>query len=94
MTYQEQWDRYGDMESRGRYSACIREQAHLTFADDPDPANKSLAQQVISGNAADVDAVIAAICVGPNSATLDDDGGLLAAVQAAWPVTAGAMYGE
>jgi hypothetical protein len=92
MTYQEQSDRYRAVDGRGRYEMCIREQAHATFTQDEDPANKALADSVIGGNASDVDALIAAICVGPNSADLDDDGALLGAVQLAWPVTASAMY--
>lgn len=91
MTYQEQSDRYRATDERGRYEMCIREQAHLTFSHDPVPANQALAGSVIRGTTADIDALIAAICVGPNSATLDDDAALLGAVQTAWPVTAAAI---
>ena len=92
MSYQEQSDRYRSITDRGRYEMAIREQAHLTFADDPDLANQALANSVIAGKVADIDALIAAICVGPNSATLSEDGSLLGAVQTAWPVTASAIY--
>jgi len=71
---------------------CIREQAHMTFATSVDPSSKALSDGVIAGKMTDIDSLIAAICVGPNSATLGDDNSLLAAVQAAWPVTAEALY--
>jgi len=92
MTYQEQNDRYRSTADRGRYEMAIREQAHATFAADADPANKALADSVIGGSVKDIDAIIAAIVVGPNSATLSEDGSLLSAVQTAWPVTASAIY--
>jgi len=92
MSYQEQNDRYRDITARGRYEMAIREQAHQTFTDDADPANKALADAVIGGNMQNIDALIAAITVGPNSATLSEDGSLLSAVQTAWPVTASAIY--
>lgn len=91
MTYQDQSDRYRGQD-RSRYEMAIREQAHLTFTMDADPANKALADAVIAGNMQNIDAVMAAITVGPNSATLDEDGSLLSAVQTAWPVTASANY--
>jgi hypothetical protein len=92
VTYQEQSDRYRDPDGRGRYEMCIREQAHSTFASSEDAGERALADSVIRGNHGDIDALIAAICVGPNSDTLDDDAALLGAVQTAWPSTA-AAYG-
>lgn len=92
MSYEEQSGRYRDPVARGRYEMAISEQAHLTFAADADPANKALADAVIGGNIQNIDALMRAITVGPNSATLDDDASLLGAVQVAWPVTASAIY--
>jgi hypothetical protein len=92
VTYQEQADRYTDPDERARYQMCIREQAHATFALSEVPAERELAESVIRGHVGDIDTLIAAICVGPNSATLEDDGALLGAVQLAWPGTAAAMY--
>lgn len=90
MSYQEMSDRYrGD---RSRYEMAVREQAHLTFSNSADPAEKFLADKVIAVDLPSIDAVISAICVGPNSATLDDDVSLLGAVQTAWPITATAIY--
>jgi len=88
MTYQEMGDRYRNLMERGRYEMAISEQAHVTFAADADPVNAALADQVIQGSMPAIDSLIRAITVGPNSATLDDDGSLLSAVQSAWPVTA------
>jgi len=92
MSYEEQSERYRTMTNRNRYEMAIREQAHLTFLNDADSANAGLADAVVEGDMKAIDAVMAAICVGPNSGTLSDDGGLLSAVQAAWPDVAGALY--
>lgn len=93
MTYQEQADRYTDPASRARYDICVREQAHSTYANSADPPSRTLAQSVIRGHVGDIDALIAAVCAGPNSATIDgDDLALLSAVQSAWPGTAAAIY--
>jgi hypothetical protein len=92
MTYQEQSDRYRDLAQRGRYEMCAREQAHLTYAAGPDPADQALAAEVINGEWAAIDPLIAAICVGPNSAALDNDADLTAAMQGAWPAVAAARH--
>jgi len=91
MSYQEMSDRYRDMVQRGRYEAAVREQGQI-FAFDGRPDIASLGQEVVAGNMAEIDAVIAAITHGPNSATLDEDGALLAAVQAVWPTVAAALH--
>jgi hypothetical protein len=93
MTYQAMSDSYRNAAERGRYEMAVREQAHLTYADSADPDEAGLANLVITGDMAAIDAVIAAICVGPNSAALGEDSDLTAAVQGAWPAVAGA-YGS
>lgn len=88
MSYTQKSEAYRDPNARGRYEMAIGEQAHLTYANDPDPANAALADQVIKGDVTAIDSLMRAITVGPNSETLDDDASLLGAVQAAWSVTA------
>ena len=90
MSYQEQNDLYRGAD-RGRYEMCIREQG-LIFTADGRPDIAELGRSVTAGSLTDIDAVIAAICVGPNSAQLGDDGPLLSAVQAVWPTVAAARY--
>jgi hypothetical protein len=90
-SYQEMSDRYRDPAQRGRFEACIREQAHLTYAD-AGGAEQALANDVIGGDMPAIDALIAAVTVGPNSAVLDNDADLTSAVQGAWPVTAAALH--
>ena len=91
MSYEEQSERYHDPAQRSRYEMCIREQAQ-TFSENADPANASLGRAIVGGDPQAIDNVMAAICVGPNSAQLGNDPDLLAAVQAAWPVVAGSSY--
>lgn len=91
MSYQEQSDNYRDQAQRGRYEMCIRQQGFI-FTADGRPDIAALGRGVVAGNWPDIDAVIAAICTGPNSAELGEDGPLLAAVQAVWPTVAAARY--
>lgn len=93
MSYQEQAQQYTDTSKRDRYIACIREQA-LTYASDPDPEISGLGRAIVGGSGPDIDAVVASLCFGPNWATLEDDGGLLSAVQTAWPIVADALHPE
>ena len=88
MSYQQMNDNYRDLSQRGRYEACVREQAAATYSDDP------LGKSVLSGDMASIDAVIGAITTGPNWDQLDDDASLLAAVQASWSTVSGAMFPE
>jgi hypothetical protein len=91
MSYAEQNTLYRDLGERGRYEMCIRQQGYI-FAADGRPDIKALGMGVVAGDAQDIDAVIAAICTGPNSAQLGEDPDLLAAVQAVWPTVAAARY--
>lgn len=91
MTYQEQSDLYRDMAQRGRYEMCVREQAYV-FTADGRPDIAALGRGVVAGDPTDIDAVISAICTGPNSAALGEDPELLAAVQSVWPTVAAARY--
>lgn len=91
MSYQEQSDQYRSGADRGRYEMCVREQG-LIFSADGRPDIASLGRGVTAGNLTDIDAVIAAVNVGPNWDQLDDDSGLLAAVQGVWPSVAAARY--
>jgi hypothetical protein len=91
MTYLEQSERYRDMAERDRYEMCVREQGYI-HATAADPSKAALGRGVTAGSMADIDAVIAAICVGANSALLGDDGDLLSAVNTAWPTVAAARY--
>ncbi len=91
MSYADQDAIYRDSAQRGRFEMCIRQQGYIYTADGrPDIA--SLGMGVVAGDMTDMDAVIAAIVTGPNSAELADDGPLLAAVQAVWPTVAAARY--
>jgi hypothetical protein len=90
MSYQDMSDTYRGPQ-RGRMEACVREQGGIFVADGrPDIA--ALGAGVVAGKAQDIDAVIGAACTGPNWDQLDEDAGLLAAVQAAWPTVAAALY--
>jgi len=93
MSHESQSAAYRDPALRSRAEMCAREQAHLTYSDDPDPANQSLAFSVITGDIAAIDALIAAVAVGPNGDALDNDADLLAAMQTSWPTVAAAYYG-
>jgi len=89
-TYDEMNTLYRDMGKRQRYEMAIREQAQIYATGTGTDAE--LGQAIVAGTYADIDSVIAAIVTGPNSGTLDDDGALLAAVQAAWPNVSAALY--
>lgn len=89
MTYRDQSDLYRSLSERTRFEICVIEQGVL-YMDDPDPNNANLGKLVVSGDKTAINTVVAAICVGPNWATLDDDLSLLAAVQGAWPTVAAA----
>jgi len=91
VTYQDMASRYRSVDERNRYEMAVREQGQI-FAFDGRPDIAALGAAVVAGKPSDIDAVIAAICVGPNSDFLDEDGALLAAVQAVWPTVAAALY--
>jgi hypothetical protein len=91
MSYADQAVRYRDLAERSRYEMCIREQGYV-FAADGRPEIAALGRGVVAGDLHDIDAVVAAICTGPNSADLGEDAALLAAVQAVWPTVAAARY--
>lgn len=90
MSYQDQSDLYRGTD-RGRYEMCVREQG-LIYANDGRPDIAALGRGVTGGDVDDIDAMIAAVCVGPNWAELGEDQGLLSATQAAWPAVAAARY--
>lgn len=89
-SYQEQSDLYRGSD-RARYEACIREQA-LIFVFDGRADIAALGAAIVGGSLQDVDAVIAGICFGPNSADLGQDPALLSAVQAVFPTVAAARF--
>ena len=91
MSYAQQSNLYRDALSRSRIDMCVREQGYIK-ATGADPAQAALGQNVVAGSVTDIDAIAAAVCVSPNSATLEDDGALLAAVQLVWPTVAAARY--
>lgn len=91
MSYQTMNDLYRDLSQRGRMEMCVREQGYI-FAADGRPDIAALGSAVVSGDLSALDAVIAAVCVSPNSGSLGEDGPLLAAVQAVWPTVAAARY--
>jgi len=91
MSYQEQSDLYRDPAGRARYEMCVREQAFI-FSADGRTDIAALGMGVVAGDPVDIEAVIAAICTGPNSAELGEDAPLLAAVQSVWPTVAAARY--
>jgi hypothetical protein len=82
---------YRDVQQRGRIEMATREQG-LIFSADGRPDIAALGMGTVAGNPVDIDAVVAAVVVGPNSATLGEDADLLAAVQGAWPTVAAARY--
>jgi hypothetical protein len=88
MTYQEQSDNlYRNPMQRNRMEMCVRQQGLNTYSDDP------LGQGVIGGDAQDIDALIAAISVSPNWATVaESDPDLLAATQSVWASVSAARY--
>lgn len=90
MSYQEMADIYRGTD-RNRYEMCVREQGQI-FSADGRADIAGLGQSVVAGNVSDIDAVIAAICTGPNWDGLDEDAALLSAVQAVWPGVAAALY--
>jgi hypothetical protein len=90
MSYQAQSELYRGPE-RGRYEACVREQG-LIFSADGRPDIAALGHGVTKGSQIDIDAVIAAVCFGPNWASISEDGALLSAVQAVWPTVAQSLY--
>jgi len=90
VSYEEMNALYRDMVKRQRYEMAIREQAQI-YSQQPG-ATGDLGAAVVAGKYPDIDSVIAAIVTGPNSATLDDDGALLSAVQSVWPNVAAALY--
>jgi hypothetical protein len=91
MSYQEQNDLYRDGAQRGRMEMCAREQGYI-FTADGRADIAALGRGVVAGDMTDIDAVIAAVCTGPNSASLGEDPALLAAVQSVWPTVAAARY--
>lgn len=91
MSYQAQSDLYRGAQ-RNRFDIAVREQGY-TFAADGRPDIAALGRGVTGGDLQDIDAVIAAICVSPNWATIgESDPDLLAAVQGVWPTVAAARY--
>lgn len=91
MSYQEQSDLYRNVAERGRMEMAVREQGYI-FSADGRPDIAALGMGVAAGNLTDIDAVVAAICTGPNSGELGDDAALLSAVQSVWPTVAAARY--
>jgi uncharacterized membrane protein len=91
MSYQEQNDLYRNTAERGRMEMATREQAYI-FTADGRADIAALGRGVVAGDYTDIDAVIAAVCTGPNSAILGEDPALLAAVQGVWPTVAAARY--
>jgi hypothetical protein len=91
VSYAQQSTLYRDQLSRSRIDMCVREQGYI-FAADGREDIASLGRAVTAGSVTDIDAVAAAVCVGPNYAELDDDAALLGAVQTAWPSVAAARY--
>jgi len=91
MTYAEDAARYRDGEFRDRASMCIREQGYI-FAGDGRPDIAALGRGVVGGESVDIDAVLASVVT--NGDNLDEDQGLLSAVQMVWPTVAAALYGD
>jgi hypothetical protein len=91
MSYSDQSAYYEDSIKRGRIDMCVREQA-LIFVDDPRPEVAKLAADIVANQYMAVSGVTASVIVGPNFATLDDDGAVLASVQATFPVVAAATH--
>ena len=91
MSYQGKWDAYRDLNERGRYEACVREQGYI-FSADGRPDIAALGMGVVAGSVQDIDAVIAAICTGESWDALGDDEALVGAVQNRWPTVAAARY--
>ena len=92
MSYSEMSDNYRGPD-RNRYEMCVREQGAI-FAADGRPDIAALGASVVAGEIGSIDAVIANICSGTNWDQLDEDPGLLAAVQAGWPTVAAALYSQ
>lgn len=90
MSYQDMNDLYRGPD-RGRYEMCVREQGAI-FSADGRPDIAALGRSVVGGNLQDIDAVIAAVCSGPDWDSLDDDLTLLSAVQSVWPTVAASLY--
>lgn len=93
MSYADQSAYYEDPSKRTRIDICVREQA-LIFLNDLRPEVIKLAQEVTANNYGPITSVTAAVIVGPNFTTLDQDASLLAAVQATFPVVAASTYPE
>ncbi len=93
MSYSDQAAYYDDMTKRTRIDMCVREQAQI-FLGDARPEVVKLAQDVMSNNYGAMASVTAAVIVGPNFPTLDQDASLLAAVQGTFPTVAGSFYPE
>jgi hypothetical protein len=92
MAYQDMSDNYRDPAYRNRAEMCIKEQG-VIYTNDGRPEIKALGQGVVAGNWVDIDAIMSAVSVGPNSETsVTDDGALLGAVQTVWPTVAAARY--
>ena len=91
MTYQTRAAAYADPTTRGRIDVCATEQAHV-YVNDGRPDIAALADEVIARTPLHLSALAASVCASPNGDALDDDGALLAAMQAVWPAVAAALY--
>jgi len=91
MSYAEQGALYSDISQRQRMTMCAREQGYIYTADGrADIA--ALGRGVVAGDPQDIDAVIAAVCTGPNWDSISEDQALLSATQSVWPTVAAARY--
>jgi hypothetical protein len=85
-----------DSTFRDRVIACAREQA-LIFKDDGRPDIAALAESIIESSS-NAHGLVDNVVMAPNFVDVEDgstveDPEILAAVQAAWPVYAGVLYG-
>lgn len=91
MSYADDSATYRDPDFRSRAEMAIREQGYV-FSADGRPDIASLGRGVVAGNGVDIDALLAGVVTAPGNENIDDDAGLLAAVQAVWPTVAAARY--
>jgi len=92
MTYADQAATTQDPAFNDRVIACTVEQA-LVFVDDQRPEFKLLAQQVIS-SAGYGRQLVPLVAGKPGMSPESDDGAILAAVQAVWPVYGATLVTE
>lgn len=91
MDYQTMAENYRSEMFRPRAEMCVRQQGYI-FSADGRPDIAALGMGVVAGDWADIDAVIAAVCTGPNADSLAEDEALLSSVQTVWPTVAAATH--